>query len=68
MNDVSTSEHASGTQVLDDPRRNKGTALTAAERQVISGPARFLPIIYDPTVGEACLKFGCTYREYWAEA
>ena len=21
-------------------------------------PARFLPIVYDPTIGEACLKFG----------
>jgi len=29
---------------------------------VMSDPARFLPILYDPTVGEACLKFGHIYR------
>ena len=27
-------------------------------RTVMSDPARFLPIVYDPTIGEACLKFG----------
>jgi malate dehydrogenase (oxaloacetate-decarboxylating)(NADP+) len=31
-------------------------------RVVMSDPARFLPIVYDPTVGEACLKFGHIYR------
>src|SRR3981189_1176140 len=30
---------------------------------VMSDPARFLPIVYDPTIGEACLKFGHTYRQ-----
>src|SRR5215467_1582830 len=29
---------------------------------VMSDPAYFLPILYDPTVGEACLKFGHIYR------
>jgi len=29
---------------------------------VMSDPARFLPIVYDPTVGDACLKFGHLYR------
>jgi malate dehydrogenase (oxaloacetate-decarboxylating)(NADP+) len=29
---------------------------------VMSDPQRFLPIIYDPTIGEACLKFGHIYR------
>src|SRR5262249_2347418 len=29
---------------------------------VMSDPARFLPIVYDPTIGEACLKFGHIYR------
>ena len=32
-------------------------------RTVMSDPARFLPIIYDPTIGEACLKFGHIYRQ-----
>src|SRR5690242_17817471 len=31
-------------------------------RTVMSDPARFLPIVYDPTVGEACLKFGHIFR------
>ncbi len=31
-------------------------------RVVMSDPARFLPILYAPTVGEACLKFGHIYR------
>src|SRR6201997_3502014 len=31
-------------------------------RTVMSDPARFLPIVYDPTIGEACLKFGHIYR------
>jgi malate dehydrogenase (oxaloacetate-decarboxylating)(NADP+) len=29
---------------------------------LMSDPTRFLPIVYDPTVGEACLKFGYIYR------
>ena len=29
---------------------------------VMSDPSRFLPILYDPTVGEACLKFGHIFR------
>ncbi len=29
---------------------------------LMSNPARFLPIVYDPTIGEACLKFGHIYR------
>jgi len=31
-------------------------------RVVMSDPARFLPILYTPTVGEACLKFGHIFR------
>src|SRR5258706_983290 len=32
-------------------------------RTVMSDPASFLPIVYDPTIGEACLKFGHIYRQ-----
>jgi malate dehydrogenase (oxaloacetate-decarboxylating)(NADP+) len=31
-------------------------------RTIMSDPVRFLPIVYDPTIGEACLKFGHIYR------
>jgi malate dehydrogenase (oxaloacetate-decarboxylating)(NADP+) len=31
-------------------------------RTIMSDPARFLPIVYDPTIGEACLKYGHIYR------
>src|SRR5262245_4567731 len=31
-------------------------------RTVMSDPARFLPIVYDPTIAEACLKSGHIYR------
>jgi malate dehydrogenase (oxaloacetate-decarboxylating)(NADP+) len=36
---------------------------TVFYRTVMSDPARFLPIVYDPTIGEACLKFGHIYRQ-----
>jgi malate dehydrogenase (oxaloacetate-decarboxylating)(NADP+) len=29
----------------------------------MSDPAQFLPIVYDPTIAEACLKFGHIYRQ-----
>ena len=104
-----------GTELLDDSRRNKGTAFSQQEREayglvgllphavesldrqverimghleakptdleryiylvglsdrnetlfyraVMSDPARFIPILYDPTVAEACLTFGHIYR------
>lgn len=31
-------------------------------RAVMSDPARFLPLVYTPAVGEACLKFGEIFR------
>lgn len=31
-------------------------------RVIMSDPARFLPIIYDPTIGEACLKYNHIIR------
>ena len=31
-------------------------------RVVMSDPKRFVPIVYDPTIAEACLKFGHIYR------
>src|SRR5215470_10821072 len=31
-------------------------------RTIMSDPGRFLPIVYDPTIGEACLKFAHIYR------
>jgi malate dehydrogenase (oxaloacetate-decarboxylating)(NADP+) len=31
-------------------------------RAVMSDPARFIPILYDPTVADACLVFGHIYR------
>jgi malate dehydrogenase (oxaloacetate-decarboxylating)(NADP+) len=32
-------------------------------RTVMSDPSRFLPIVYDPTIAEACLNFGHIYRQ-----
>jgi malate dehydrogenase (oxaloacetate-decarboxylating)(NADP+) len=108
--------NARGIAVLQDPKLNKSTAFTEAERQALgivglvpdvtegedlqlqrvnlqlaqkptdleryvylmnlldhnetlfyrtlmSDPARFLNIEYDPTIGEACLKFGHIYRQ-----
>jgi len=108
--------NARGIAVLQDPKLNKSTAFTEAEKQALglvglvpdvtesadlqlqrvnlqlaqkstdleryiylinlldhdetlfyrtlmSDPARFLPIVYDPTIGEACLKFGHIYRQ-----
>lgn len=32
-------------------------------KTIMSNPAYFLPIVYDPTIGEACLKFDLGFRQ-----
>ena len=38
------------------------TNQTLFYRSLMSDPARFLEIVYDPTIGEACLKFDHIFR------
>src|SRR3984957_6392993 len=115
MSDSSTGNSKRGIDLLHDPRTNKSTGYTDAERRALglvglvpdvtesietqlsrvllqlnhkatdldrfiylmglldsnetlfyhtlmSDPARFLEIVYDPTIGEACLKFDHIFR------
>jgi malate dehydrogenase (oxaloacetate-decarboxylating)(NADP+) len=114
--DASLRDHPTGYDLLHNPRLNKGTAFTVAERQawglegllppavtgnelqvarrhaeiadldndllkylvlsdlqarnetlfytvLMSDPATYMPLVYTPTVGEACQKFGHIFRQ-----
>lgn len=56
--DVKPSDLERYIYLIDLSDRNE----TLFYRAVMSDPARFIPILYDPTVADACLAFGHIYR------
>ncbi|CAB3807501.1 NAD-dependent malic enzyme [Paraburkholderia ultramafica] len=44
--------------LIDLEARNE----TVFYRTIMSNPKRFIPVLYDPTVADACLQFGNLYR------
>jgi malate dehydrogenase (oxaloacetate-decarboxylating)(NADP+) len=56
--DAETTDLARYVYLIDLADRNE----TLFYHVVMSDPSRFIPILYDPTIADACLKFGHIYR------
>lgn len=56
--DSLTDDLARYVYLIDLEARNE----TVFYRTIMSDPKRFIPILYDPTVADACLEFGNLYR------
>ncbi|MBC8740381.1 NAD-dependent malic enzyme [Paraburkholderia sp. UCT31] len=56
--DVLTDDLARYVYLIDLEARNE----TVFYKTIMSDPKRFIPILYDPTVADACLEFGNLYR------
>ena len=57
-------QHADAAAIIAAAFRGLTDALRTllTHAAVMSDPARFIPILYDPTVADACLAFGHIYR------